>query len=87
MSEQFATAPPRISLMAAGELRDALKAIGEGRGPAAVASLMAIDSASWQAIEQRLVAVVGNDLRALLLSAAGGTGATGSTTQTQQFLG
>ncbi|MFE2599966.1 hypothetical protein ACFXCZ_26330 [Streptomyces sp. NPDC059396] len=81
MSEQFATVLPRISLMAASELRDALTAIGEGRGPAAVASLMAIDSASWQAIEQRLTAVVGTDLRAILLSAAGGA------TQTQQFLG
>lgn len=68
--QQYATAPPRISLMAAGELRDALTAIEEGRGPAAVASLMAIDPASWQAIERRLVAVVGDDLRALLLSAA-----------------
>lgn len=75
MHESHTTAPPHISLMAAGELRDALKAIEEGRGPAAIASLMAIDPESWQAIEQRLVAVVGSDLRALLLSAAGETGA------------
>lgn len=69
MSEQHPSAPPRISLMACGELRDALAAIEDGRGPAAVASLMAIDSASWQAIEHRIAAVVGNDLRALLQSA------------------
>lgn len=76
MSEQHATVPPQLSLMAAGELRDALKAIGEGRSPAAVASLMAIDPASWQAIEQRLAAVVGSDLRALLLASASANGTT-----------
>ncbi|MFE4536698.1 hypothetical protein ACFRKB_16745 [Streptomyces scopuliridis] len=81
MSEQYATVPPQISLMAAGELRDALEAISEGRGPAAVASLMAIDSASWQAIEQRLAVVVGSDLRTLLLASAGGTSAV------RQFVG
>ncbi|MEW1719618.1 hypothetical protein [Streptomyces sp. NPDC093109] len=85
MSEQHATTtPPRISLMAAAELRDALRAIGEGRGPAAIASLMAIDAASWDAVEERLAAVVGSDLRALLLSAASsGTAGTG----TAEFLG
>lgn len=57
----------RISLMASGELRDALTAIEEGKGPAAIAALMAIDPASWQAIEHRLQAVIGTDLRALLL--------------------
>ncbi|MFE2599978.1 hypothetical protein ACFXCZ_26390 [Streptomyces sp. NPDC059396] len=46
MSTPYAIAPSRISLMAAGEIRDALRAIGEGRGSAAVASLMAIDPAS-----------------------------------------
>ncbi|UQI47875.1 hypothetical protein M1P56_27835 [Streptomyces sp. HU2014] len=60
----------RISLMASGELRDALTAIEEGKGPAAVAALMAIDPASWQAIEHRLAAVIGTDLRTLLLRAA-----------------
>ncbi|MCC3769401.1 hypothetical protein [Streptomyces sp. UNOC14_S4] len=62
--------PPRISLMASGELRDALTAIQEGKGPAAVAALMAIDPQSWQAIEQRLTALVGSDLRALLFATA-----------------
>lgn len=80
MSTPYATAPPRISLMAAGELRDALRAIGEGRSPAAAASLMAIDPASWHAVEQRLAAIVGSDLRTLLLSAADGT------THAHQFL-
>jgi hypothetical protein len=73
MCEQISTAPPRISLMASGELRDALEAIEDGRGPAAVASLMAIDPASWRAVEQRLAAVIGTDLRELLLSAAAGS--------------
>ncbi|MEW2548886.1 hypothetical protein AB0910_24465 [Streptomyces sp. NPDC047002] len=67
--------PPHISLMASGDLRDALEAIEEGRGPAAVASLMAIDAVSWQALEERLVALIGTDLRALLLAAASGSGA------------
>ena len=63
---------PRVSLMACGELRDALTAIEEGRTPAAVAALMAIDPVSWQGIEQRLTALVGNDLRALLTAAVRG---------------
>ncbi|HEY8981572.1 MAG TPA: hypothetical protein VIU15_18545 [Streptomyces sp.] len=58
-----------ISLMAIGELRDALTAIDEGKGPAAVAALLAIDPESWQAIEHRLAALIGGDLRELLLSA------------------
>jgi hypothetical protein len=66
--------PPRISLMACGELRDALTAIEEGKTPAAVAALMAIDPASWHGIEKRLTAMVGNDLRTLLLAAVRGTG-------------
>ncbi|WP_327368683.1 hypothetical protein [Streptomyces sp. NBC_01217] len=70
MTKPSASTPPHISLMAAGELRDALTAIEEGKGPAAVAALMAIDPVSWQAIEHRLAAVIGTDLRALLLGAA-----------------
>ena len=70
MPEPTTSAPPHISLMASGELRDALTAIEEGKGPAAVAALMAIDSESWQAIEHRLTAIVGSDLRTLLLAAA-----------------
>lgn len=69
MSEQTTT-PPHISLMASGELRDALTAIEEGKGPTAVAALMAIDAESWRAIEHRLTALIGSDLRALLLAAA-----------------
>ncbi|MFE7131921.1 hypothetical protein ACFVIM_13760 [Streptomyces sp. NPDC057638] len=61
---------PPISLMASAELRDALTAIEEGKTPAAIAALMAIDAESWQAIEQRLTALVGNDLRSVLLAAA-----------------
>ncbi|GHG60509.1 hypothetical protein [Streptomyces griseocarneus] len=72
MPNQTSSASQPISLMAAGELRDALTAIEEGKGPAAIAALMAIDSASWQAIEQRLTALVGADLRELLLKGAGG---------------
>lgn len=65
-----ATPRPAISLMAAGELRDALAAIEEGKGPRAIAALMAIDPDSWNAIEDRLTAVVGSDLRQLLLATA-----------------
>jgi hypothetical protein len=61
--------------MACGELRDALTAIEEGKTPAAVAALMAIDPASWRAIEHRLTAMVGTDLRALLLAATRDTDA------------
>lgn len=68
MLEQSTATPPPISLMAA-ELRDALTAIGLGKGPAAVASLMAIDPASWQSIEHRLASVIGSGLRTLLLGA------------------
>ncbi|WP_405583948.1 hypothetical protein [Streptomyces sp. NBC_01190] len=58
-------AEPRISLMAAGELRDLLTALERGQGPTAIAALMAIDAESWHAIEQRLAAI-GTDLRAAL---------------------
>ncbi|MFC4515389.1 MULTISPECIES: hypothetical protein [Streptomyces] len=71
MSGQSTSTRQRISLMASGELRDALTAIEEGKGPAAVAALMAIDPVSWQAIEERLVGLVGSDLRSLLLKTAG----------------
>lgn len=74
MSDPCTSTRP-ISLMASGELRDALTAIKEGKGPAAVAALMAIDSRSWEAIEQRLTALVGRDLRALLFTAAAETDA------------
>ncbi|MEV4925523.1 hypothetical protein [Streptomyces roseoverticillatus] len=67
MKEQKSSAPQKISLMASGELRDALTAIEEGKGPAAIAALMAIDPVSWHAIEHRLKAVIGTDLRSLLL--------------------
>ncbi|RLV01339.1 hypothetical protein CTZ27_12620 [Streptomyces griseocarneus] len=71
MSHQTTSAPPRISLMASGELRDALTAIERGKGPTAIAALMAIDPTSWAAIDQRLSALIGSDLRTLLLKAAG----------------
>ncbi|MEU9333096.1 hypothetical protein AB0D49_08010 [Streptomyces sp. NPDC048290] len=74
MSEPTPTTPPRISLMASSELRDALTAIEHGKGPAAVAALMAIDATSWRAIEQRLSPLIGRDLRGLLLSAVERTG-------------
>ncbi|MGI5348801.1 hypothetical protein ACQEU8_11480 [Streptomyces sp. CA-250714] len=60
---QPTTAPPgagRITLMAAGELRDALTAAQRGNRSAAVASLMAIDADSWQAISDRLNALGGS---------------------------
>ncbi|MFL4905592.1 hypothetical protein ACJ6WF_21080 [Streptomyces sp. MMS24-I2-30] len=69
MNHMNSSAPPRISLMASGELRDALTAIAEGKAPAAVAALMAIDDESWNAIEHRLTGVIGSDLRDLLLAA------------------
>lgn len=52
--------PQRISLMAVGELRDAFTALEDGDRGAAVASLMAIDVGSWQAIEHRLAALGGS---------------------------
>ncbi len=50
----------RITLMAAGELRDALAAAERGDTPAAVHGLMSIDPDSWQAIETRLAALGGS---------------------------
>ncbi|WP_405728883.1 hypothetical protein OG607_27400 [Streptomyces sp. NBC_01537] len=49
----------RITLMAAGELRDALAAHQRGDTTAAIYGLMSIDADSWQAIEQRLAALGG----------------------------
>lgn len=72
MCTQPATVPPpRISLMALGDLRDALTALELGQGPAAITALMAIDAESWQAVEQRLAAV-GGDLHRLLDRAGNG---------------
>jgi hypothetical protein len=51
--------PGRITLMAAGELRDALDAHQRGDTAAAVYGLMSIDPESWQAIETRLAALGG----------------------------
>ncbi|MBQ1118586.1 hypothetical protein [Streptomyces sp. B15] len=50
----------RISLMAAGELRDAFTALERGDRGTAVASLMAIDPDSWRAIEHRLTTLGGS---------------------------
>lgn len=60
---QHTPAPPgtgHITLMAAGELRDALTAAQRGDRPAALAALMAIDADSWQAISDRLSALGGS---------------------------
>ncbi|WP_405804861.1 hypothetical protein [Streptomyces sp. NBC_01187] len=52
--------PHHISLMAVGELRDAFTALERGDRGTAVASLMAIDPDSWQAIERRLATLGGS---------------------------
>ncbi len=44
----------RITLMAAGELRDAIDAHRRGDTTAAVHALLSIDPDSWRAIEARL---------------------------------
>ncbi|MEU2722739.1 hypothetical protein [Streptomyces smyrnaeus] len=67
---QQTTAPPgagHITLMAAGELRDALTAAQHGDRPAALAALMAIDADSWQAISDRLNALGGSLPELLIL--------------------
>ena len=46
--------PGRVSLMAAGELRDAMAAARRGDAAAALHGLMSIDTESWTAIEHRL---------------------------------
>ncbi|WP_301124743.1 hypothetical protein [Streptomyces cacaoi] len=61
------SAAGRITLMAAGELRDALAAAQRGDQVTAVAALMAIDADSWQAISSRLNAM-GGSLPELLTS-------------------
>lgn len=45
-----------ISLMAAGELRDAVAAARRGDQATALYGLMSIDPESWSAIQQRLTA-------------------------------
>ncbi|MCE7080713.1 hypothetical protein [Streptomyces sp. ST2-7A] len=57
--EPYVPASERITLMAAGELRDALTAHRAGDTAAAVAALMSIDPDSWAAIERRLAAMGG----------------------------
>jgi hypothetical protein len=52
--------PQHISLMAVGELRDVFTALDHGDRGTAVASLMAIDAESWQAIERRLTLLGGS---------------------------
>lgn len=59
----MSTVPPAsgdVTLMAAGELRDALTAAQSGDRVAAIAALMAIDADSWHAIEHRLSALGGS---------------------------
>lgn len=57
--------PDHISLMAAGELRDALAALRHGDKAAAAYALASIDPQSWQAIEHRL-STLGGTLAALI---------------------
>ena len=61
-------ATERISLTAAGELRDALTALEHGDAPAAVAALMAISTDEWTAIDHRLK-TLGGSLRELVHAA------------------
>lgn len=64
---------PEIRPLAAVHLREALEAAANGQTPAAVAALMHIDAASWQAISARL-AQLGPTVADLLTDAmAGGT--------------
>lgn len=79
MNELNSAKSERPTLMAVGDLRDAVSALERGEVPTAVAALMAIDNDSWNAMERR-VATVGGDLRGLLL-AAGGKNATLLTTR------
>ncbi|MBW1604188.1 hypothetical protein JJV70_19205 [Streptomyces sp. JJ66] len=59
--------PDRITLMAAGELRDAINAARRGDTAAAAYALASIDRQSWAAIEHRLGAC-GGSVAALLSS-------------------
>lgn len=59
------TGAGHITLMAAGDLRDALTAHQRGDTPAAVYGLLAIDPDSWTAIQARL-ATLGGSLPELL---------------------
>ncbi|MDK1473285.1 hypothetical protein QNO07_07590 [Streptomyces sp. 549] len=52
--------PDHITLMAAGELRDALAALRHGDKAAAAHALASIDPTSWAAIEHRMAALGGN---------------------------
>lgn len=60
----------RITLTAAGDLRDALAALKRGDTPAAVYGLAAIDPESWHAIEDRLT-TLGGSLPELLVAIGG----------------
>lgn len=63
--------PARITLMAAGELRDALAALQRSDLPAAAGAVAAIDPESWQTITDRL-AELGGSLPELLATATRG---------------
>ena len=64
------TAPPVIRPLAAAHFRDALTATAAGDTAAAVGALLAIDSASWTAIRDRLD-TLSPDLVALLTGTQG----------------
>ncbi|MDK1474926.1 hypothetical protein QNO07_16100 [Streptomyces sp. 549] len=57
--------PDHITLMAAGELRDAIDAARRGDPAAAAHALASIDPQSWRAIEHRM-ATLGGTLAGLL---------------------
>ncbi|MWA10692.1 hypothetical protein [Streptomyces sp. BA2] len=59
-----------ISLMAAGEIRDALAAVARGDLPTVAHALMSIDPDSWRAVERRL-ATLGSSLPDLVRAAQG----------------
>ncbi|WP_371497855.1 hypothetical protein OG871_18035 [Kitasatospora sp. NBC_00374] len=65
---------PDIRPLAAVHLREAFSAAADHDGPAALAALMHIDAASWQAIEHRMAALGTTVLDALAFAArTGGT--------------
>lgn len=69
MAAPHPPAPGPITLMAAGELRDAVDAAQRGDAAAFAAAVASIDPASWAALRQRF-AELGTSLPELLHHAA-----------------
>ena len=64
---------PRITYLAAGHLRDAIKAQARGDTAEAMRSLMCIDPLSWRLMQERMAELGGGPLSDILPGVGDGT--------------